>query len=264
MLRATQPLQMRALVCVKRVIDYAVKVRVSKDKSGVDIKNVKMSMNPFCEIAVEEGIRMKEKGLISELIAVSIGQEKSQEVLRQSLAMGADRAVLITTDMRTDQELQPLAVAKLLQKVVEKEDPSIVLCGKQSIDSDSNQMGQILAGLLGWPQSTFTSALTANDAKDGLTVEREVDSGIQTMKLSLPAVVTTDLRLNDPRYATLPNLMKAKKKPLEKLEATSFGIDLTPRTKIISVEEPPVRAAGVKVADVDELIDKLKNEAKAI
>ncbi|CAD7954301.1 unnamed protein product [Amoebophrya sp. A120] len=262
MLRPSPFLQNKALVCVKRVIDYAVKVRVAKDKSGVEIKNVKMSMNPFCEIAVEEGIRMKEKGLLTELIAVSIGAEKSQEVLRQSLAMGADRAILLTTDMRTDQELQPLAVAKLLQKVVEKESPNLVLCGKQSIDSDSNQVGQILAGLLNWPQSTFTSSI--DGTAEALTTEREVDAGIQTMKLSLPAVITADLRLNDPRYATLPNLMKAKKKPLEKVEAASFGVDLAPKMKILSVEDPPVRAAGVKVADVDELVDKLKNEAKVI
>lgn len=255
---------MKALVCVKRVIDYAVKVRVAKNKTGVEIQNVKMSINPFCEIAVEEGIRLKEKGIISELIVVSIGGEKSQEVLRQTLAMGADRAILLTTDMRTDQELQPLAVAKLIKEIVMKEGPSLVLCGKQSIDGDCNQTGQLLAGMLGWPQSTFTSALNVEEGGKKIACEREVDAGVQKLQMSLPAVITTDLRLNVPRYATLPNLMKAKKKSLEKIAAGSFGIDLTPRLKVLEVNEPPVRKAGVRVQDAEELVRKLKEEAKCI
>lgn len=256
--------RMKALVCVKRVVDYAVKVRVSKDKGGVEINNVKMSMNPFCEIAVEEGIRLKEKGVITELIAVSIGQEKSQETLRQALAMGADRGVLLTTKMRTDQELQPLAVAKLLKEIATKEEAKIVICGKQAIDDDCNQTGQLLAGLLGWPQATFASGLKFSEAGGEMEVEREVDAGIQQQTMPVPAVITTDLRLNQPRYATLPNLMKAKKKPLEKIEAESLGVDLAPKVKIIEVTEPPPRAGGAKVANVEELIDKLKNEAKCL
>jgi len=255
---------MRALVCVKRVVDYAVKVRVAKDKAGVDIVNVKMSMNPFCEIAVEEGIRLKEKGAVKELVALSIGQERSQESLRQALAMGADRGILCTTKKRTDQELQPLAVAKLIQKIVEREKIDLVLTGKQAIDSDSNQTGQLLAGLLGWPQATCASLVKVAEDGKSMEVEREVDAGIQSQKLGIPAVVTADLRLNEPRYATLPNLMKAKKKPLEKMEAESLGINLEPRIKTLEVNEPPRRAGGVKVADVAELIDKLKNEAKCL
>lgn len=223
-----------------------------------------MSMNPFCEIAVEEGLRLKEKGHISELIAVSCGPDKASETLRQALAMGADRAVHLKTDMRTDQELQPLAVAKLLAKVVEKETPSVVLLGKQAIDDDSNQTGALLAGLLKWPQAGCASQVEVDDGKTALTVAREVDSGIQEVKVPLPAVVTADLRLNEPRYATLPNLMKAKKKPMEVLDAASMGVDMAPRLKVVKVEEPPARAGGVKVSSVEELIDKLKNEAKVL
>jgi len=254
---------MRAIVAVKRVVDYAVKVRVKSDKSGVDLTNVKMSMNPFCEIAVEEGLRLKEKGHIKELIVVSCGPDKAAETLRQALAMGADRAVHLKTAMRTDQELQPLAVAKLLQKVVEKESPDMVLVGKQAIDDDSNQTGGILAGLLKWPQASCASEVHVQDDKT-LRVAKEVDSGIQEVKLPLPAVVTADLRLNEPRYATLPNLMKAKKKPMEVIDASSLGIDIAPRLQMLKVEDPPVRASGVKVESVDQLIDKLKNEAKVL
>jgi len=255
---------MRALVGVKRVVDYAVKVRVKSDQTAVDIANVKMSMNPFCEIAVEEGLRLKEKGIVKELIAVSIGDTKTSETLRQALAMGADRAIHLKTAMRTDQEVQPLAVAKLLQKVVEKEDPSIVLVGKQAIDDDSSQTGAMLAGLLGWPQAGCASKVSVNDDKKSMSVEREVDAGIQEVKLSLPAVLTADLRLNEPRYATLPNLMKAKKKKMEVIEVDSMGVDTKPRLEVLKVEEPAARAAGIKVEDVDQLLDKLKNEAKVL
>ncbi|CEM19478.1 unnamed protein product [Vitrella brassicaformis CCMP3155] len=255
---------MRALVAVKRVIDYAVKVRVKPDKSGVELNNIKMSMNPFCEIAVEEGVRLKEAGTLSELVAVSCGPDKSQESLRQALAMGADRAILLKTDYRTDMELQPLAVAKLLKKMVEKEDPMVVLLGKQAIDDDSNQTGQLLAGMLGWPQATFASKLAFNSGLTGVDVTREVDAGLQTISLKLPCVVTCDLRLNQPRYATLPNLMKAKKKPLEVVDAASLGVDMSPRLEYLSVEEPPKREGGRKVDSVDELLDKLRNEAKVL
>jgi electron transfer flavoprotein beta subunit len=255
---------MRAVVAVKRVVDYAVKVRVRADKTAVELENVKMSMNPFCEIAVEEGLRLKEKGHISELIAVSAGPDKAAETLRQALAMGADRAIHLKTSMRTDQELQPLAVAKLLKQVVEKESPSLVLLGKQAIDSDSNQTGSMLAGLLGWPQAGSASKVEVNDGRTHLQVDKEVDAGIQQVKIPLPAVVTADLRLNEPRYATLPNLMKAKKKPMETIDAASTGVDLTPRLQILKVEEPPVRAGGKKVQNVDELLDKLKTEAKVL
>eukprot|EP00928_Gymnodinium_smaydae_P088749 TRINITY_DN727_c0_g2_i2.p1 TRINITY_DN727_c0_g2~~TRINITY_DN727_c0_g2_i2.p1 ORF type:complete len:256 (-),score=98.85 TRINITY_DN727_c0_g2_i2:103-870(-) len=251
---------MRALVGVKRVIDYAVKIRVKKDMTGVELDNVKMSMNPFCEIAVEEGLRMKEKGHIKELIAVSAGPDKAAETLRQALAMGADRAIHLKTTMRTDQELQPLAVAKLLAKIVEKEDPQVVLLGKQAIDDDSNQTGALLAGMMGWPQAGGASEVTVSESKDSLIVAKEVDAGIQTVNIPLPAVVTADLRLNEPRYATLPNLMKAKKKPMEVIDAASLGVDLKPRLEVLKVEEPPARAGGKKVESVDELIDKLKNE----
>lgn len=253
---------MRALVCVKRVVDYAVKVRVSSNKAGVEINNVKMSMNPFCEIAVEEGIKLKEAGVIKELVAVSIGADKSQEVVRQALAMGADRGILMTTKMRTDQELQPLAVAKLLRELVKKEEIDIVLCGKQAIDDDSNQTGQLLAGLLGWPQATSASSMKVTDKN--IDIEREVDAGIQKQKITVPAVITADLRLNQPRYATLPNLMKAKKKPLEKVDAESCGVDLAPRYSVLEVTEPPKRKSGIRVASVDELLDKLRNDAKVI
>jgi len=255
---------MRGLVAVKRVVDYAVKVRVRADKTAVELENVKMSMNPFCEIAVEEGLRMKEKGHIKELIAVSAGPDKAAETLRQALAMGADRAIHLKTPMRTDQELQPLAVAKLLKQVVEKEQPSVVLVGKQAIDDDSNQTGQMLAGLLGWPQAGSASKVEVNEGKTHLQVDKEIDTGIQQVKIPLPAVVTADLRLNEPRYATLPNLMKAKKKPMETIDAASTGVDLAPRLQILKVEEPPVRAGGKKVESVDELVDKLKTEAKVL
>jgi len=255
---------MRDLVAVKRVVDYAVKVRVRADKTAVELENVKMSMNPFCEIAVEEGLRLKEKGHISELIAVSAGPDKTAETLRQALAMGADRAIHLKTQMRTDQELQPLAVAKLLRQVVEKEQPSVVLVGKQAIDDDSNQTGAMLAGMLGWPQAGSASKVEVSEGKTHLEVDKEVDSGIQQVKIPLPAVVTADLRLNEPRYATLPNLMKAKKKPMETIDAASSGIDLTPRLQILKVEEPPVRAGGKKVESVDDLLDKLKTEAKVL
>jgi electron transfer flavoprotein beta subunit len=255
---------MRALVGVKRVVDYAVKVRVKSDKTAVDISNVKMSMNPFCEIAVEEGLRLKEKGIVSELVAVSVGQEKASETLRQALAMGADRAIHLKTAMRTDQEMQPLAVAKLLQKMVEKEEPSLVLLGKQAIDDDSNQTGAMLAGLLNWPQAGSASQVTISEDGKNMEVEREVDAGIQMVKMALPAVVTADLRLNEPRYATLPNLMKAKKKKIDVIEADSLGVDLKPRLEVIQVVEPAARAGGKTVADVDELISKLKDEAKVL
>lgn len=255
---------MRGLVAVKRVVDYAVKVRVKADKTAVDIANVKMSMNPFCEIAVEEGLRLKQKGHLKELIAVSCGPDKAAETLRQALAMGADRAIHIKTDMRVDQELQPLAVAKLLAKVVEKESPSMVLLGKQAIDDDSNQTGSMLAGLMNWPQAGSASEVTVDESKTSVMVAREVDSGIQQVKCPLPAIITADLRLNEPRYATLPNLMKAKKKPMEVLDAASMGIDLKPRLEVLKVEEPPARAGGKKVESVDDLLDKLKNEAKAL
>mmetsp|Transcript_46755 Transcript_46755/g.109055 ORF Transcript_46755/g.109055 Transcript_46755/m.109055 type:complete len:256 (-) Transcript_46755:29-796(-) len=255
---------MRALVAVKRVVDYAVKVRVRSDKTAVDIDNVKMSMNPFCEIAVEEGLRLKAKGHISELVAVSAGPDKVVETLRSALAMGADRAIHLKTPMRTDQELQPLAVAKLLAKMVEKENPTVVLLGKQAIDDDCNQTGSMLAGLLGWPQAGCASSVTMSDDKTSVLVAREVDAGITEVRCPLPVVITADLRLNEPRYPTLPNLMKAKKKPLEAIDAASLGVDLAPRLQVLQVEEPPARKGGAKVADVDELISKLKTEAKVL
>ncbi|MCB2114363.1 MAG: electron transfer flavoprotein subunit beta/FixA family protein [Parvularculaceae bacterium] len=249
---------MKVLVPVKRVIDYNVKVRVKSDETGVDLANVKMSMNPFDEIAVEEAVRLKEAGTASEIVAVSVGPEKAQDQLRQALAMGADRAILI----KTDAEVEPLGVAKLLKAVCAAENPELVIMGKQAIDDDSNQTGQMLAALTGWPQGTFASKV----AKDGdrLKVTREVDGGLQTVSLSLPAVVTTDLRLNEPRYASLPNIMKAKKKPLDVKAPEDFGIDIAPRLKVLKVTEPPKRTAGVKVADVAALVDKLKNEAGVI
>jgi len=257
-------LAMRALVGVKRVVDYAVKVRVKADKSAVELDNVKMSMNPFCEIAVEEGIRLKEKGHIKELVAVSAGPDKAAETLRQALAMGADRAIHLKTSMRTDQELQPLAVAKLLQKVVEKESPSMVLVGKQAIDDDSNQTGQLLAGLMGWPQASSASNVQVSEDQASVAVAKEVDAGIQDVTMPLPAVITADLRLNEPRYATLPNLMKAKKKPMEVIDVSSLGVDTAPRLQVLKVEEPPPRAGGAKVESVDDLLDKLRNEAKVL
>ncbi|NTV10433.1 MAG: electron transfer flavoprotein subunit beta/FixA family protein [Zoogloea sp.] len=249
---------MKILVPVKRVVDYNVKVRVKSDGSGVDIANVKMSMNPFDEIAVEEAVRLKEAGIATEVVVVSCGLTACQETLRTALAIGADRAILVETDV----ELQPLAVAKLLKAVAAKEAPQLVVCGKQAIDDDANQTGQMLAALQGWPQATFASKVVVADGN--ATVTREIDGGLETLELSLPAVVTTDLRLNEPRYATLPNIMKAKKKPLEVVKPTDLGVDVAPRLTTLKVAEPAGRSAGVKVADVAELVAKLKNEAKVI
>ncbi|WP_230292243.1 electron transfer flavoprotein subunit beta/FixA family protein [Croceicoccus sp. Ery5] len=243
---------MKALVPVKRVIDYNVKPRVKADGSGVDLANVKMSMNPFDEIAVEEAIRLKEAGKVEEIIAVSIGPAKAQETLRTALAMGADSAVLV----ETDQEVEPLAVAKILKAVAAGIEPGIIILGKQAIDDDSNQTGQMLAALMDLPQGTFASKVEIDG--DSVNVTREVDGGLETVKLGLPAIVTTDLRLNEPRYASLPNIMKAKKKPLETRTPADYGVDIAPRLKTLNVSEPPVRQAGVKVADVDELVAKLK------
>ena len=243
---------MKIIVPVKRVIDYNVKPRVKTDGTGVDLANVKMSMNPFDEIAVEEAIRLKEKGVATEIVAVSVGPQKAQETLRTALAMGADRAILV----QTDDEVEPLAVAKILKAITEEEQPGLVILGKQAIDDDSNQTGQMLAALLGRPQGTFASAVSVEG--DSVTVTREVDGGLETVKLSLPAIVTTDLRLNEPRYASLPNIMKAKSKPLAAKTPADYGIDTAPRLKTIKVSEPPVRSAGIKVADVDGLVAKLK------
>ena len=253
---------MKVLVPVKRVIDYNVKVRVKADGSGVDLANVKMSMNPFDEIAVEEAIRLKEAGKVEEIIVVSIGVEKCQETLRTGLAMGADRAILVKASDDVHNDVEPLAVAKILEAVVKQENPGLVLCGKQAIDNDLNATGQMLAALMGWSQATFASELDV----EGQTaiVTREVDGGLQTLKVQMPAVVTVDLRLNEPRYASLPNIMKAKKKPLEILSVSDLGIDTAPRVQQIKVEEPPKRKAGIKVASVAELVSKLKNEAKVI
>lgn len=249
---------MKILVAVKRVVDYNVKIRVKADQSGVDLANVKMSVNPFDEIAIEQAVQLKESGCATEVVAVSCGTTHSQESLRTALAMGADRGLLIETDA----ELQPLAVAKLLKAVVEKEQPSIVLLGKQAIDDDANQTGQMLAALLDVPQATFASNIDVTP--DGITVTREVDGGLETIALSLPAVVTTDLRLNEPRYVTLPNIMKAKKKPLDVTSPDTLGVNVQPRLKTIKVEEPAHRAAGIKVTDVPALLDKLTNTAKVI
>lgn len=250
---------MKVLVPVKRVIDYNVKVRVKADGSGVDLANVKMSMNPFDEIAVEEAIRMKEAGTASEVIAVSIGVKQAQETLRTALAMGADRAILITAadDVHTD--IEPLAVAKLLKAVIDAEEPGLVICGKQAIDNDMNATGQMLAALTGWAQATFASKIEMSDGH--ALVTREVDGGLQTIKVTTPAIISVDLRLNEPRYASLPNIMKAKKKPLEEKTPADYGVDVTPRLQVLKTAEPPARAAGVKVASVDELIAKLKDEA---
>ena len=249
---------MKVLVPVKRVVDYNVKVRVKSDGSGVDIANVKMSMNPFDEIAVEEATRLKEKGAATEVIAVSCGVTQCQETLRTAMAIGADRAILVDTA----EELQPLAVAKLLKALVDKELPQLVILGKQAIDDDCNQTGQMLAALLGWPQATFASKLEIVDGR--AVVSREVDGGSETLSLTLPAIITTDLRLNEPRYVTLPNIMKAKKKQMDTFKPEDLGVDVKPRIKTLKVSEPPKRSAGVNVADVAALVDKLKNEAKVI
>ena len=249
---------MKALVAVKRVVDYNVKVRVKSDNTGVDIANVKMSMNPFDEIAVEEAVRLKEKGVVTEVIAVSCGPQACQETLRTAMAIGADRGILVLTD----EELQPLAVAKLLKALVDKEQPGLVILGKQAIDDDANQTGQMLAALADLPQGTFASKVEV--AGDKVNVTREVDGGLETVALSIPAVITTDLRLNEPRYVTLPNIMKAKKKQLDVVKPADLGVDVTPRLKTIKVAEPAGRKAGIKVADVAALVDKLKNEAKVI
>jgi len=249
---------MKILVPVKRVVDFNVKIRVKPDGSGIDLANVKMSMNPFDEIAVEEAVRLKEAGAATEVIVVSLGVQACQETLRTALAMGADRAILV----QTDAELQPLAVAKTLKAIVDKEQPQLVILGKQAIDDDCNQTGQMLAALLGWPQGTFASKVVAGDG--GIMVTREIDGGLETVELTLPAVVTSDLRLNEPRYASLPNIMKAKKKPLETVKPEDLGVDITPRLKTLKVAEPPRRQAGIKVGSVQELVEKLKNEAKVI
>ena len=249
---------MKILVSVKRVVDFNVKVRVKADGSGVETANVKMSMNPFDEIAVEEALRLKEAGTATEVVAVSCGVQACQETLRTALALGADRAILVETDV----ELQPLAVAKLLRAIAQKENPQLVILGKQAIDDDCNQTGQMLAALLGWPQATFASKLKI--AGDKAEVTREVDGGLETIAIKLPAVVTTDLRLNEPRYVTLPNIMKAKKKPLEVLKPDALGVDIAPRLKTLKVEEPPKRKAGVKVPDARALVGKLRGEAKVI
>ena len=249
---------MKILVPVKRVVDFNVKVRVKGDGTGVDIANVKMSMNPFDEIAIEEAVRLKEAGIATEVVAVSAGVAGCQETLRTAMAIGADRGILIETDV----ELQPLAVAKLLKALCEKEQPQLVLCGKQAIDDDANQTGQMLAALMGWPQATFASKVVVAGSR--ATVTREVDGGLETLEIALPAVVSTDLRLNEPRYATLPNIMKAKKKPLDVTNPATLGVDVAPRLKTLKVAEPAKRSAGVKVADVADLVAKLKNEAKVI
>ncbi|MDF1485079.1 electron transfer flavoprotein subunit beta/FixA family protein [Ramlibacter sp. H39-3-26] len=249
---------MKVLVPVKRVVDYNVKVRVKSDGSGVDIANVKMSMNPFDEIAVEEAVRLREKGAVTEVIAVSCGVAQCQETLRTALAIGADRAILV----QTDEELQPLAVAKLLKALVDKEQPGLVILGKQAIDDDANQTGQMLAALADLPQATFASKVELADGK--VQVTREIDGGLETLSLSLPAVITTDLRLNEPRYVTLPNIMKAKKKTLDIVTPADLGVDAAPRLKTLKVSEPPKRGAGVKVPDVATLVAKLKNEAKVV
>ncbi len=256
-------LNMKILVPIKRVVDYNVKIRVKADQSGVELANVKMSVNPFDEIAIEEAVRLKEAGKASEVIAVSIGPDKAQEQLRTALAIGADRAILVKTDAPIDLGgVEPLAIAKILKALVEKESPDLVIMGKQSIDDDSNQTGQMLSALLGWAQGTFASKLSVDG--DQLSVTREVDGGLETLGLKLPAIITTDLRLNEPRYAKLPDIMKAKKKPLEEITPADLGVDISPRLTVVKVVEPPVRKGGGKVASVDELIDKLRNEVKVI
>lgn len=254
---------MKILVPVKRAVDYNVKIRVKADQSGIELANVKMSVNPFDEIAIEEAVRLKEAGKATEIIAVSIGPEKAQEQIRTAMAIGADRGILVQTDSPTDLGgVEPLAVAKTLKALVEKESPDLVIMGKQSIDDDSNQTGQMLAALLGWAQGTFASELDLNDGTAKVT--REIDGGLETLELKTPCIVTTDLRLNEPRYAKLPDIMKAKKKQLDVMTPDDLGVDYTPRLEIVKVVEPPVRQGGGKVESVDELIDKLKNEAKVI
>ncbi|MDD3020629.1 MAG: electron transfer flavoprotein subunit beta/FixA family protein [Alphaproteobacteria bacterium] len=255
---------MKVLIPVKRVVDYNVKIRIKSDKSGIELNNVKMSMNPFDEIAVEEAVRLKEKGIVSEIVVVSIGPDKAQDVIRTAMAVGADRGILVKTDVPTDLGgVEPLAVAKTLKAIIDKERPGLVIMGKQSIDDDSNQTGQVLAAIMGWPQATFASEIII-DSESSAHVTREIDGGLETLQISLPAVMTVDLRLNEPRYAALPNIMKAKQKPMETLSAEDLGVDYSPRLKLVSLEEPPVRSAGIKVESVDALIDKLKNEAKVI
>jgi len=249
---------MKVIVPVKRVIDYNDKVRVKADQVGVDLANVKMSMNPFDEIGVEEAVRLREKGKATEVIAVSIGPQQAQETIRTALAMGADRGILV----KVDGDVEPLAVAKILKAICEAEQPGLVILGKQAIDDDSNQTGQMLAALLGWPQATFAHTLEMGDGS--AKVEREIDGGLQTVEIKLPAIVTTDLRLNEPRYASLPNIMKAKKKPIDEKSPADYGVDVAPRLKVLKVAEPPKRQAGVKVKTAAELIDKLKNEAGVI
>ena len=251
---------MKALVCVKRVIDYNVKIRVKTDKSGVETDNVKMSMNPFDEIAVEEVVRMKEKGLISEIIILSIGQDNSQETIRTGLAMGGDRGILVKTEISS---MEPLCVGKIIHSIAKKESPEIVIMGKQAIDDDCNQTGQIVATLLDCPQATFASEIIKND-DSSLNVTREVDGGLETIKVNIPCVITTDLRLNEPRYASLPNIMKAKQKKIEIIEVESLGLSLNSKLEVLEVSEPPERKPGIKVSDVNALVDKLKNEAKVI
>ena len=249
---------MKVLVTVKRVIDPYVKVRVKSDGSGVELANIKMTMNPFCEIAMEQAVRMKEAGVVTEIVAVSIGVLQCQETLRTAMAMGADRGILVETSA----DVQPLAVAKLVKAIIDKEAPKLVIMGKQAIDDDSNQAGQMVAALTGWPQATFISSVTVNG--DSADVTREIDGGLEKLTIKLPAVVTTDLRLNEPRYVTLPNIMKAKKKPLEIVKPEALGVDVAPRLKTLKVVEPPKRSSGAKVADVKELVARLKNEARVI
>ncbi len=249
---------MKALVAVKRVVDYNVKVRVKSDQTGVELANVKMAMNPFCEIAVEEAVRLKDKGIVSEVVVVTVGPQAAQEQLRTALALGADRAILI----QTDEDVQPLAIAKLLKAVADQEQPQIIILGKQAIDGDNNQTGQMLAALAGYAQGTFASVVQLDS--DKALVTREIDGGLQTLQLTLPVVVTTDLRLNEPRYASLPNIMKAKKKPLDTKTPADFGVNVTPTIKTIKVEAPKERQAGIMVKTVEELVEKLKNEAKVI
>lgn len=254
---------MKILVPVKRAVDYNVKIRIKPDQSGVELTNVKMSMNPFDEIAVEEAVRLKEKGIATEIVVVTIGPAVAQDVLRTAMAIGADRGILVTTPLATDLGgLEPLAVAKLLTKIIEKENPNLVIMGKQSIDDDSNQTGQMLSALLNWGQATFASQVEISGTSAKVT--REIDGGLETVEVTLPAIITTDLRLNTPRYASLPNIMKAKQKPLETIDSATLGVDTTPHLKMTALTDPPKRAGGIKVASVDELITKLKTEAKVI